>query len=236
MVMTIPQANTLWRRNGRLRFPIDGLVLYAPLWHPELSGSPFLSKDLNAHSFSVTGAVWGSTGRILDGIDDRMACPDAASLDIATSLSILAWVNATSLDAVESHTVLTKRFGSSVNYGLNFEAAAGNKDKLQFYIHDGVAFRTVQDDTAMTTGVWHLVGATFDSVSDAVILYMDGVSSETGTITQAMVTNNELLSIGGIGSAESFHGIIGEVWLYGERVLAASEVMHIHRATKGRYI
>lgn len=57
---------TPYKRN----FPLNGLALYLPLWHPELTGSTIISKDLNAHSCVVAGAIWGVDGRTFETADE----------------------------------------------------------------------------------------------------------------------------------------------------------------------
>ena len=64
-------SRNLWRTHGRMNFPIDSLILYIPFGHPELNGSPFTSKDLNAFTCTVTGATHvPPTHRLFAGDDD----------------------------------------------------------------------------------------------------------------------------------------------------------------------
>ena len=74
----------------RMNFPLDSLELYLPLGHPELSGSPIVSKDLNAHSCTVIGAVHvPPTHRAVDATDDKITVPDAASITAIFGLAML---------------------------------------------------------------------------------------------------------------------------------------------------
>ncbi|KKL23084.1 hypothetical protein LCGC14_2428930, partial [marine sediment metagenome] len=71
----------LWatQQNGilapkRMNFPIDGLELYLPLWHPELSGSPITAKIPLGGGIAgtVTGALHvPPTHRFFDGVYDK---------------------------------------------------------------------------------------------------------------------------------------------------------------------
>ena len=90
-ILTKPYMQT---GNAHL-LPIDmndpTLVLYLPLWYPhgDMTGSPIYSYDINRHSCTVTGAVWGSQGRTF-GTDDEIETPSLGLTD-ANDYTICEW-------------------------------------------------------------------------------------------------------------------------------------------------
>lgn len=61
--------DALLRRYKRVRI-YPARHLYLPLWHPELNGSSFISRDHYGHLVTVSGATWGATGRTFDATND----------------------------------------------------------------------------------------------------------------------------------------------------------------------
>jgi len=105
-------SKNMWRTGGRLNFPLNGLALYAPLWHPELNVSPFISKDLNAYSYTITGTTWGVQGRTFDGTDDIFNNSTTAfQLPVVT---ITGWFYANSVQTQGDLTVGVWSYGGAL--------------------------------------------------------------------------------------------------------------------------
>jgi hypothetical protein len=74
------------RRASGIDIYDPSLVLYLPFADHDMAGSTIISKDLNAHSCTVTGATWGSQGRSFDSTyDDFISVPDSPSLNLTVA-------------------------------------------------------------------------------------------------------------------------------------------------------
>jgi hypothetical protein len=227
-----------------MNFSLDGLVLYVPLWHPELSGSSFLSKDLNAHVCTVTGATWGLQGRACDG-DDYIDCGSNASLNtgITNKLTMEVWVyaNRQTKSYPETGTsVLTRSYQielfrpnalptpTSYTLGVTFgmgDAWQGNN--LQVFAPSYTPAE-VEDK-------WHHVVVTFDRPN--VKIYKDGQVILSQTWDYNFATNagdNLFIGKGPQGANSCFNGTFGEFRIY-NRALSLTEVTHNRNTTRWRY-
>lgn len=249
--MEVGVKRNLWatRQSGllapkRMNFPIDSLALYMPLWHPELSGSPIVSKDLNTISGTVTGAVHSPPlGRVFDGDDDIDLGNDPA-LDITTSFSIFAWIKP-NIDG--SLAIITKDDGTGGDRGWYFSI---NADKTRIFVaSDGTKNgRNDADSANVVNATWVSLGcsvATGGRCDAALKLYTSGVLEAStwtaggGQLGGDTQTVNNAASETDIGQRAvpdlDFDGTIGEVIVW-TRVITAEEFLHIHNATKWRYV
>lgn len=220
-----------------MKFPIDGLVLYAPLWHPELSGSPFKSKDLNAHSCVVTQAAWGITGRTFNGNGDFISLPVTAILN---PTDVTYWF------CLYPHSVI----GAKYFYGLYESATAKarhcstNDAKLSFSCGtDASNYRGyMTDGNVVTINSWLFIAIT--QVATAAPLFYVGspttvvalvASSLIGSAGAATLPDLGPTSIARPGDYASgyFDGVIGDVGQE-NKVLTLAELEHIRQATAGR--
>jgi len=227
----------LWRRQqsglyalSRRNFAIDGLVFYAPLWHPELAGSPFLSKDLNAHSCTVTGATWGSQGRTFDGTDDRVDAGNPAALDITGAITIELWFKTTRL-ATDQY-ILSK---FAANYAAcQYLLQQDGTDYLRFYSGAPGGAARASSLAAISSGQWYHVVGEWNGANT--LMYLDTVrqTDAAGGIAPVSVATNVLFG-GHVSGGEDWQGAMGEVRVY-NRALSAVEVMHNYQSTKWRYL
>ncbi len=240
MVQTISRVNNnLWRRNqgglyapDRRRFPLNGLVLFIPLWHPELTGSPFLSKDLNAFSCAVTGATWGTTGRTFDGINDYIATGAFTALDFgASDWTALVWAKITGTGVVDGEQTLFAKTGATwATPGKQLKwVEATTKFAFGAWGIGDYAF-----NTAFPINIWHLVGVTFNDTTNLTSFFVDAVADGSATVALTADNATHTLRIGFSGDILPMKGIIGEVFLY-NRALTVTEIQHILLATKWRY-
>ena len=224
----------MWRTRNRMNFPLDSLALYLPLWHPELSGSSFLSKDLNAYSCTVIGATWGIQGRTFDG-DDYIS--QATFLDVAPAkVTFEVWFN------------LTSNFGagSPLRHFLFFKTNITGEDRIWFYLNqvdgkltltaeynDGGLSSFASDIASWVGGTWYHAAITFDGATW--LMYVDGVL-QAGSIAKAGFMKDGTQSDFLIGSdlTNYFVGIMGE-WRAYNRDLTLAEIQHNRNATKWRY-
>ena len=236
-----PVGKNLWTRNGKASVPKGGLQLYAPLWHPELTGATFLSKDLNAHIITPTGTTKGIQGRTFNGISDYLTVPHAASIDPGTgSFSIIVWAKLT--DKTDDRRMVTKEKASANFQGfvLTFNITTGY---LEAYIRDDLS-NTVAGTGSVdySDSVWRMYGMTVVPGSATGLQgYVNGLvvtlnTNDLSTITSSLSTTADLF-IGKFRDASGyFKGDIGKIILYPTRVLSAAEFRNLYQVTKWRYV
>ncbi len=240
MTTLCKMGDNLWRSGSkglyggvsRMKIPLDRLVLYAPLWHPELSGSPFISKDSYARSCTVTGAVWGTTGRTFAGGNDLITIA-TKPFAVTSAFTLLAWVNYGIDDSGTFYgqgksTALYPAFKFFANSSMI--ALSGKNDANGDVAADSNA-------ATVTVGTPALIGVSFDG-SSTHRLYKDGVGYATTADTFTGITDTTNLYTIGVWKRQTsvsyFTGVIGELLIY-TRLLADAEVQNIYLATKWRY-
>lgn len=212
-----------------MNFPLDGLVFYAPLWHPELSGSPFLSKDLNVHTCTVYGATWTSLGRSFNGTSDYVDAGNAVSFDLTEAITVEAWVYLTAYNAAGS-IVISKGYYSLVTGWTLLITSVG---QVQFCIN-GWQTKVATFPTNLSLNTWyHLVG-TYDR--EKIKVYVNTVKGTDYSLTEAIATNTQKVMIGTryTGSGYWHFGRVGEARIY-NRALSLAEIQHNYNATRWKY-
>ena len=221
------------------RFIFDStLALYLPLWHPDLIGSPIISKDLNAHSCTVVGATWGLQGRTFAGGDDYISVPNHAALNFGTGdFSVGIWFKTS---YVAANTVLigkTAKAGFAAGFpGWNLILLSPG---IQFLVCDGTEYVTPSYATDHRDGLWHFLLATWVAATEVASLSVDGAAFTTGTTPNIdSIDNTSSLELGrslGDGTPTSFFtGAQGEAWAW-NRALSLGEGQQIRNATRWRY-
>ncbi len=232
MVTQTSVGRNQWRSEGRLRFPVNGLVLYAPLWNSGLSSDPFNAWNVTGggvHSCDVIGTTWGIQGRTFDGGDDYIDCGNGASLNVAgNAITIITWLKP---DVVTGGHILVGKPKAATAIDPYFSYVMNqNADNMDFRI-DATVFGTT--DNSLTNSAFHQYANVYDGANMSI--YHNGVFNVSTAKTGNLIVYNETLLIGKDGWGELFDGTIGEVWIY-NRALSAAEIQQIYLATKGRYI
>lgn len=215
---------SLWSYNPIPR----GCVLYLPLWHPSLSGPVFKSIDPYGHTCTVTGAVYGSTGRTFDGTDDYIVVPEHSALKYTGDTTIEIWFKLTSSTA--AYCLLSKDNGG----GNRFVFATAATSELRCYKqNDGNAITLLGGTT--TTG-WHHGILQFGSGGFKIFLDDMVTAVDSDADTNALLTGSAVATQIGTNYAggEDMNGIIGEVRIYNYN-LSQGERQHNQDATKWRY-
>ena len=175
-----------------------------------------------------------------DGTNDYIEAPDSASLSITGAITVDAWINPDEVMLSDGRVIVSKRAGSSTSY--IFMIVAG---KLRFQVNGASTFRYADSTSTISTGVFTHVAATFDPISQAIKLYINGIDdlapigAGSGTVS-SIVDNAAPFRIGvyDIGPPEGlnafFDGLIDEVEIF-NRALSNQEIAAIHHAgTSGK--
>jgi len=229
---------------------LEGCVFYAPLWHGKLQGSPFPSLDQYHHLCTVTGAVWGTTGRFFDGAtgrDDIITVTAAASIqDIFDGGgTLIVWIKAASVGENGIGRMMETGGGAAVGWAFYLFGEAAGLFKVAFSQYFDVLLGTWQHATTIVPiNSWTQVALTYNGSSSAndPILYLNGAVSGGGWY-ESSVPNGTLVSDIGktpkIGNntatTTTFDGYIGEVTGYKGRMLSLAEIQNNYLATKWRY-
>src|SRR5262245_29160542 len=196
-----PQDSRM-RRHRALRFVT--LLLTIAAWAPasaQAATEPVAAYGFEDSASATVGdsSVYGNTGSVqgavrvtgrhgggisFDGVNDSITIPDAGPLNLASGMTLEAWVKPTTIDGWR--TVLLKQRLSNVSYGL--------------YLSGPVIATDNVDAHAPTAGVdvsaWSHLAATYDGTTLRV--FVNGVQAGASSAPRGPITpGNGALSIGG---------------------------------------
>ncbi len=180
----------------------------------------------DASSYGNTGTLVGgaarATGRFgsaisLDGVNDRVRVPDAGSVNLASGMTLEAWVNPAVTTGWRG-VVLKERLGD-ISYGLY---SSGSANPGVFAATDG-EMGSALAGSSLPLNTWSHLAATYDGTT--LRFYLNGVQAASSTASSGpMVPGSGPLSIGGNGiESEWFRGLIDEVRVY-DRALSVAEI------------
>ena len=227
---------------GSPKIDLGGCVLYAPLWRPELAGSPFNSNGvygIPTQNCTVTGALWTSQGRRFDGIDDSIDCGSASVLDDLAPFTFLAWIYPTGAGEGGNGTVIWKE--TAGNSGTFFQLY--NNDLRLLLRIDHATDDVYRYGTAgeVKLNIWQQVVATWDGSTTAANghIYINTIEityggSLNGVGARVSDAANNLLIGNNLAGSFTFAGTIGEVLIY-NRALTPLEIQRNYQTTKWRY-
>lgn len=212
---------------------------YKAVWHlgqTATSTSKYiLDSTSNANNASSTGAFYPvpfSAGKIggsqdFDGTDDYVSAADAASLDIASSYTVSAWVNADVLitgDPGQWNSIITKGDGTEAagndhNYllGYNGSSGFGTVNRWLFVLENSSGTNcNLVGSTAAIAGNWYFVNGVFDDTGNTMYIYVNGELQNTLTCNLTVNTNARPVRIGDDehGAGVGFNGRIDEARIY----------------------
>ncbi len=195
------------------------------------SGTSATDASTNANTGTLTNGPTWTTGQIggavmLDGIDDYISIPDAASNRGSRPMTAVAWVKR---DAVgEGDAIFMKRGGTNDGWGLTI--GSDNRLSMTFYaIADRYSVSTITDTA------WHHIVATVDG-SGNLMFYIDGSSAgSTGNFSSSPTTTTQPLRLGvtttSSGTIDGYQDFsLDEARIY-NRALSADEVSQLYRLT-----
>jgi len=202
---------------------LNGLVLYAPLWHPELNGSPFLSKDLNAHTLTVTGATWTSQGRqFVAGTNQKVVVPYNA----AFALQNLTIQVVLKMDTVSG--AVFQFFGRDTTLQWMMRQFNNTSVGIHMYlVEDDDTNHVVQTGYPLVVDQWYVLQETYDGTTQRIFLD-NAVPTLTGATPSVAWsgnikanTNDIYLGVRSDGYGD-FDGQIAEVLIW-NRALSSTE-------------
>jgi len=216
----------------------DGLVFYAPLWHPSLAGDTFQSMENKVGQLcTVTGAVWGKYGRIFDGTDDQIVVGAETDwdtlLDGEHAFSIAFWMNS-AMSA--SYTVISKGndpsfigiYLNATNFIFDIKNGSSANDLQCFFAHNHA-----------NTNAFVIVTYDGSKSVNGVKIYVNDVdktlTKPINSLSTALATNVNLIIGTGIVSSWDYTGILGDFFIYNRVTSSATERTNLRLTTKWRY-
>ena len=197
----------------------SGLV--ASYHFDEGSGTVLHDSSGNGNDGVVSGATW-MPGKSLsalsfNGRDSWVTVPGSPSLDLATGMTLEAWVNPNQLSG-SWRTVVLKEQSGHLAYALYANGAGPGPSS---HVNTG-ADRYATRSAVLPTGRWSFLTGTYDGAN--VRLYVNGQLSATFAATGTIARSTQPLRIGGNSVwSEWFSGLIDEVKVY-NRPLTAAEI------------
>lgn len=209
---------------------VDGLIFNAPLPQSECSSTPFTSIDSTGSTCNVTGASWVENQGYFYDTTDVITHP--VSLSSSTDFTINVWVKATAPSAGKTSSIATFLTSSLRGIGIDLSATG----KAYFAMREAGGTLSLISCTSSIAGAWHMLTATYDTDTNTMYLYQDGVY--VGTASGQVVLSTTAQAIGGAsvvsGTGEYFGGYIGEVQVY-EETFSAADALQQFNATKHLY-
>jgi hypothetical protein len=188
----------------------------------EGSGNTLNDRSGKGHTGTNSGATWTTQGKYggalsFDGINDWVTVNHAADLDLATGMTLEAWVRPTSLAAWR--TVLLKERPGGLVYSLyasNDESLAETDVKVVSDIGTAAL-------STLLLNTWSHVAVTSDGTT--LRLFVNGVEVGNRHLDGPMATSTGVLRIGGNSVwKEFFVGGIDEIRIY-NRALTPAEIL-----------
>jgi chitodextrinase len=200
--------------------PPPGLV--AAYGFEETSGGATNDASGQGNHGSLNGPARTASGRYgralaFDGVNDQVSVPDDASLDLAGSMTLEAWVRPSAAIA-GWRTVVIKEQPNDLVYAL-YAAGTG-------YRPSGHAFVAGSDERVQAPGVlpadtWSHLATTYDG--STLRLYVNGALAGTLALTGPMAVSAGPFRIGGNTIwDEWFEGAIDEVRVYDHALTGAA--------------
>ncbi len=176
----------------------------------------------NANTGSIAGAtrVLGKYGNGLffNGANAMVSVPNSSSLNVTTGLTLMAWLNPSSLGAWK--TAIMKEMPGDENWALYSSDSA---DHPRTGLRAGGNQYAISAPSPLPLNTWTHVAVSYNG--SAFNIYVNGTLVNTLPVTGAVTTSTSPLRIGcnAIWGGEFFHGIIDEVRVY-NRGLTQAEI------------
>ena len=196
--------------------------------HPNLVASYYFNGDASDTGSSgldgtINGAAWtddrfDNPGQALrfDG-NDVVRVSDHPRLRLDNALTITAWIKESTRRRYAK--ILSRRAGSYFYFlGVDNGYPYGG-------IGDGSNFAVTRKSIDMPLGQWHFLAFVYDSQTNQMHIYYDGILDQTTVFTSLPPMTGVDLTIGADaeGSRHYFEGLIDEVALY-DQALTADEI------------
>ncbi|NGZ09237.1 MAG: LEPR-XLL domain-containing protein, partial [Nitrospira sp. LK70] len=199
----------------------------------EASGTTAADTSGNAIVGTLTnGPTWGAgkngNGVILDGVNDYVNLGNPASLQVTGSLTLSAWVNASTFP-IDDAAVVSKRASGELGFQLDVTKDTGPRT-IGFKLTNSSGDQMfLYGATALQPNMWYHIAGVYDAATQSLHVYLngqldDGVAQGTVTTSQqnSSTTNVTIGRRAGTTGFE-FAGRLDDVRIY-DRALTMAEI------------
>ena len=177
----------------------------------------------NGNTLTLSPGVTWSVGQYDGGLSlsggANASSPPSASLNLAGSYTLTAWIKPSSLNAYQ--TILIKENssgGGGCGYWLQ---TVGNQLSSGFSSGFSCSEHTANANLQVNT--WYHVAAVFDDASDTYQMFLNGSLLSSQSEVAVPVPNNQALTLGRSAFGENWNGSLDEVRIY-SRALSQGEI------------
>ncbi|MDQ4121863.1 MAG: FG-GAP-like repeat-containing protein, partial [Acidobacteriota bacterium] len=203
-------------------------------WYSAESNADDIIGTNNGTLQNGAGFDAGKVGQAFtfDGVNDFVAVPDSASLDITGDLTIDAWINPQTYSNFPH--ILSKR--NVDNFHVTYELLLSGTGQFRFSSMNSGNFNDVNSNAIIPLNAWTHVAVTIQGTT--LKLYINGALDKTVTYAATRAATDGRLTIGsaettgcgGSGTCEFFKGQIDEVEIF-NRALSAAEIASLASAS-----
>lgn len=210
-------------------FPVDGLKVYIPFWHPSLQHSTFKSVDPYGRTCTATGVTWDSQAAVFDGVDDEITATDANLPAADSSRTIAMWIKNLEPAGATGNGYLF-RYGKAANEQWQAAYVLNGASDLYY------AGRSADFDTGinLNDSNWHFLEFKYDGTNaSAFIDTVEGSGSPSAQASWNTVLDAKFALAANYGT--EFAKIeIGEFWIWDSKLSADGDT-YVYNNTKWRY-
>ncbi len=185
------------------------------------SGATLADASGNGNNGTISGATWGAgkygSALSFDGVNNYVSIPTSATLNLASGMTIEAWVRPNNVSGYR--TVVLKETSGGQVYSL-YAAEPGQGPSS--YLLTGTIERQSVSLQSLPLNEWSHVAVTYNG--SQLNVYANGVLVSSVAATGNITTSNGTLRIGGNSIwGDYFSGLIDDVRVY-NRPLTANEL------------
>ena len=203
----------------------DGTLTNGPTWTTDTWLPDWQATWKNANNDTVT--TWGALS--FDGVNDEISVPDDSTLQFTNQLTLMAWCYLTSYTGGPTVFAKYSISGSRQGYYMNVNGTTGI---LQFaYDTDSTTtFLQVASTHAVPLNRWVHLAATYNSDTNNISLYIDGVKDgeQTSSISP-LGTGTSDFYIGRYSdsAAQYWKGSLSDLRAYSEALSEATILSYV---------
>jgi hypothetical protein len=211
------------KSSGSIVIPPSGLVAYYPF------NNNVLDESGNGNNGTDTGLIPvpdrlanDSSAYFFNGDTSRINCGNAAVLDVST-ITVCAWVKKPAATGVAFKAIVDKGRDNFGGWTLN--ADSPNSNRFTFRARVGGVSKSISTAIAYANNQWTFVTGVYNG--DSLMIYQNGVRSNSIACTGTLGTNTQPLRIGGAIDGLYLRGQIDDVRIYGH-ALTDAEILALY--------
>jgi hypothetical protein len=211
--MLVILAALVWMQAGAVHGQ-TGAAPVAAYGFNEGTGTTTADLSGNGNNGTLSNATWSSAGRVgnalsFNGSNARVSVPDSVSLDLASGMTLAAWVNPSALGSARA--AVYKVRGGGFAYAL-FGSNANSRPSVSLRVSGTNV--SLAGPAALPLNTWSHVAATYDGAT--LRLFVNGQQVNSRTLSGSIVVTNGALNIGSASNSQYFQGLIDEVRVFNQ--------------------